>query len=407
MQVNFGPIKKGSFVYSRKGKFKTSYLIKYRRAGIKISAPLDMDRADFPEDTNSDFNKRLEREANRVIEYKLSMIEGERQEEKQIEEKSSLVKFETLIKKLVESKSGEGNRKSAQWYLEKKVLPLLLEKGKPYVSDITATDLDDLPGWFTKKFPGEKFFNPRKYFRQVMVRARKLHLLHPSIEDLKIPNPDPETDAGKIYTEAEVEGLLEEASDVLSLQILMAYTMGMRKGEILKLKWSCLNWDRQTIRLESKATKIRRGREFRVNEVVWKLLKGRFLTLGSKTPYVFPVSNSRMGCKEAILNYLRPTLDNKSAWQACKRRAKVTGRFHDLRHTFLTNEVIRNKHQAMDVCFYAGLSIQELKRTYLHPTTDDTAYLADKKTAALYSMKSIARFLDNNLDNESERARYA
>lgn len=382
MSFSFKPIKKGQHAYKRTGKFKTAYKVLFRQNGIRLNERLYV----------SDDKSALESARIRIGE---AFEEKTRKDlsEKEIDEKSSMVRFETIMDQVIASKPHLPTRKTVEYFLKKTVLPIL-DKNCPFVQDFGPTGPEDFVTWFQNERPGERLFNPRKYFIQVLKRAKKLGLLNHQVV-IEIKNPDSERDAGKVYSDDEIAALFQNAQGDLELQILMAYSMGMRRGEILKLRWDRLNQFRQTIALRPEDTKIRRGREFKVNATIWTLLEARRQTITSDYVFPSPKDNSK------------PIIDNKSAWQRCKRHSKVKGRFHDLRHTFLTNEVARKKHQAIDVCIYAGLSLDELRETYLHPTYQDTAYIAADQDEKLRSIISTKKNLYHNLYQKNERPRYA
>ena len=211
--------------------------------------------------------------------------------------------------------------------------------------------------------PGRKLFNDWKYLRgflRYLFRAGKI----PKIHDFK--NPDPERQRGRVYSDDEIEALLENASEDLRLQILMATTMGMRKSEILLMAWDRIDMKRRVIHLRAEDTKIRKARSFAISDSVHDLLAS--ISHEDRSPYVFPspVSQDRPVGRDG----------NKTAWLSCKRRAKVRGRFHDLRHTFLTKAFKAPINPAL-ICEYAGLSLEEAQRTYLHFTVEDTRPVAN------------------------------
>lgn len=353
--MSFKVIKKGQFAYKRVGKFKTDYRVMFRQNGIYLNEKL-IDVVD-DKDALAKTRKRIAE-----VEYLKSQQDLI---QKQIEEKSPLVRFETIMDQVIASKPVPSTRATAEHYLKKVVLPIL-QKRCPFVKDFGPTGPEDFVMWFQNERPGQKIFNARKYFLQVLKRARKLGLLNSQVV-IEMKNPDPKRQAGKVYSDEEIQALFEHASSDLKLQILMAYKMGMRRSEILKLRWDRLNIHRQTIALKPEDTKIRRGREFKVPGFIWDILMTR--REGIKSPYVFP----------SPADYSKPTLDNKSAWQGCKKKAKVSGRFHDLRHTFLTHMIARERFNTTLVCEYAGLSNDELRETYLHATYQDTAFIADNQ----------------------------
>ena len=55
----------------------------------------------------------------------------------------------------------------------------------------------------------------------------------------------------KVLTEEHAQSLLSAAdSHRIEAIIVLALTTGMRQGEILALKWSDLNWDQRTIKVD-------------------------------------------------------------------------------------------------------------------------------------------------------------
>jgi integrase len=211
----------------------------------------------------------------------------------------------------------------------------------------------------------QKFFNDRKVLRMYLLSLHRQGIID------RIPNlinPDPETKAGKVFTDDEIERLLKEASNDLKLQILMAYTMGMRKGEILLLALDRIDQRRKLISLNSEDTKTRKARTFAISDVVWPLIEVR---LGHPSGYLFP-SNTGEG---------RPVDKggNQSAWEGAKSRCrpKVTGRFHDIRHSFLTKAFKTPGANAALICFYAGLSLEVAEKVYLHFDAEDAREISN------------------------------
>lgn len=164
-----------------------------------------------------------------------------------------------------------------------------------------------------------------KIFNQVM---RYALLSGENVRAMKIPKPDPKKGRGKTFTRSEIARLLWNSrhNRDLALQIRMAYLMGMRKSEICHFRWEFLNFDNGEIYLPPwfLKTKGTVDRAFFCNSSILRTLRRR--RMKNKTKYLFPSPT-----KDSHI------IDNKVAWQKAKRRAKVTGRFHDLRHTAITN----------------------------------------------------------------------
>lgn len=210
------------------------------------------------------------------------------------------------------------------------------------------------------KEPKRKFFNDWKWFNMFMISltSNGLVTIRP-----KLRNPDPKRSSpGRVYSEDEVKALLLCAGGELKLQILMGYTMGMRIGEILNLTWERIDMVKKTITLRAEDTKIRRGRKFGISKVVHDFLTLRENKKGALFPS--PTNSDKSVGKGG----------NKTAWRRCKKDAKVKGRFHDLRHTFLTSafKSAKGKIDSMFICEFAGLSIEMAQEVYLHFDEEDT-----------------------------------
>lgn len=234
---------------------------------------------------------------------------------------------------------------------------------KPYIQDFLPEEITErfwegvyIPEKRLTHGQDRKFFNDRKWLSMFL-----LFLKREGVIDAvpKLRNPDPECKVGKVYTDDELQRLLQNAGPDLKLQILMAVSMGMRKSEIMKLTWARIDMANRVIHLRAEDTKIRKARSFAISAVVYRLLELR----DRSKAFLFP----------SPLNPNKPQVNGiERAWQRCKRAAKVIGRFHDLRHTFLTRAFRSKNVNPALICFYAGLSLIEAQDRYLHFTIDDT-----------------------------------
>jgi integrase len=239
---------------------------------------------------------------------------------------------------------------------------------KPFIKEMLPEEIT--PKWWEGVYIPEKramtkrsrkFFNDRKWLMMFLHSLKREGLLEKTPE---LINPDPERKAGKVYSDDEMQRLLANASGNLKLQILMASTMGMRKSEILGLAWERVDLKKRVIHLRAEDTKIRKARSFAISEPVLALLEQMD---SSTSPYVFP---SRVDANRASKDQI-----NKN-WQALKKSLNIKGRFHDLRHTFLTHAFKTTTNPAL-ICFYAGLSLEEAQKTYLHFSVEDARCVAD------------------------------
>lgn len=204
-----------------------------------------------------------------------------------------------------------------------------------------------------------KFFNDRKWLTGFLTQLQDDGVI---VRVPKLANPDPRVSIGKAFSDDEVSNLLNFAqNENLHLFILMASTMGMRRGEIFRLRTDRVDLDNRLIRLKKEDTKIRKARTFAISQACWPYIEKR-ARAGSK--WIFPSGDDKT----------RPLHKDGfyTAWDNLKRICEITGRPHDLRHTFLTKAFKAPGANAAQICAYAGLSLEEAERTYLHLTEEDS-----------------------------------
>lgn len=212
--------------------------------------------------------------------------------------------------------------------------------------------------------PVFKIYTHRQYASMVFLRAFDNRIIDRKI---KLDCPDSETIAGKWVPDADIDKLLLAANPVMRLQIQMGADMGMRRWEILRLRKERIDFDRNVIRLEKEDCKIKKAREFKIPMSVVVALKRHFLTTGD-SQYVFP----------SPVDASRPVSGHKTAWDTTRRKAGVECRFHDLRHTFITNALLVHEISIEKVSQYCGVSAEVIERVYLHNRAEFTAEIADR-----------------------------
>jgi len=131
----------------------------------------------------------------------------------------------------------------------------------------------------------------------------------------------------RILSTEEEKRLLEVSSEHLRPIIITAICTGMRRGEILSLKWNQVDLSRRTIRVDkAKSGKVR---IIPINDVLFKELSK--LKKGQESEHVFVYP--RTG---------KPINDVKTTFNATTRRAEIKDlRFHDLRHSFASRLIER------------------------------------------------------------------
>lgn len=129
----------------------------------------------------------------------------------------------------------------------------------------------------------------------------------------------------RYLTTEEIARLLARCSEHLRPIVICALHTGMRKGEILNLKWSDVDLHNRMILLER--TKNNRRRMIPLSGVLCSVLKA----LSRRSEYVF--------CSEKGERFGNV----RKGFKAALKRASIEDfRFHDLRHTFASHLTMSN-----------------------------------------------------------------
>jgi len=133
----------------------------------------------------------------------------------------------------------------------------------------------------------------------------------------------------RFLSQEEIEALFANCDPHLYPIVFMALNTGMRKSEILNLKWSNVDLKHDLILLEK--TKNNERREIPINQALKRVLLNLFTKRRLDTDYVF--INPETGKRYTNLK--------RSFHTACKKKAGIKDfRFHDLRHTFASHLVM-------------------------------------------------------------------
>jgi integrase len=118
----------------------------------------------------------------------------------------------------------------------------------------------------------------------------------------------------------ETERLLAACSDKLRLIVVVALHTGMRRGEVLGLRWEDIDLQQRTIRVTD--SKNGEARTVPMTAAVHEVLQQHQQQRSGDCPWVFP--SSAAGRRDNV----------NTAWRTARKRAKLADfRFHDLRHT--------------------------------------------------------------------------
>ncbi len=157
----------------------------------------------------------------------------------------------------------------------------------------------------------------------------------------------------RILSKKEFKTIYEAASEHLRPILVTAYCTGMRKNEILTLKWENLYLDKGYILVEE--TKNDESRQIPINKLLQETLN----------------SVKYSSQKENVFTYKgKPIQDIKTAFNAALRRSGLDKFvFHDLRHTFASN-LVMNGVDIKTVQELLGHKSIMMTMRYSHPTPD-------------------------------------
>jgi excisionase family DNA binding protein len=158
-----------------------------------------------------------------------------------------------------------------------------------------------------------------------------------------------------LFEEEEVK-LLAQCPDYLRPIVITALNTGMRRGEILNLRWRNVDLKRRLIKVDN--TKSGASRIIPVNGSLYSELV-KVKDGSGKAEYVF--SNLETG--------LPYTQVRKSFKNSCRKAGVKELRFHDLRHTFATR-LIESGADLITVRDLLGHFSVRVTQRYTHPNQD-------------------------------------
>ncbi len=235
----------------------------------------------------------------------------------------------------------------------------------------------------------EKFLNERMTEKKLSPSTRNRHLAHLSSRfnrgkewGLISDNPAQgikllrENGARTRFLDGhEIERLLTASSESFRPILVTALHTGMRKGEILKLKWPDVDFNNSIITIQE--SKSGKKRMLPMDDTVCETLK--VLPSRFKKGYVFP----------SPVGEGKPLYDCRKQFSNTVKQAGIDNfRFHDLRHTF-ASYLVMSGVDLMTVKELLGHATLTMTMRYSHLAPDhrmraikalDSAYRTDTKT---------------------------
>ena len=230
------------------------------------------------------------------------------------------------------------------------VTPAMIEKLKQYI----VNNMGNTKATFNRYFATLK-----KAFNLIIINNR-LNMLNPC----KLVSAYTEDNQIIRYlTEEEEKRLMQELPKYLKPIVICALTTGLRRSNILNLKWESINLDMGFIEItkqENKGKKI-------IQIPLSNKFRAELEKIGvKKSGYVF------------VSHRLNKQYNNISDGfkEACKRAGIENFRFHDLRHTVATR-LVANGADLQTVKQYLAHSDLRTTQRYLHATDENMKKAVD------------------------------
>src|SRR5215469_832228 len=199
-----------------------------------------------------------------------------------------------------------------------------------------------------------------------------------------VPKPNPQNERDRIASSEEWTRLLKAAAPHLQRILIVLYTLGPRRGELLRLEWPDVDMHRREFTLRN--TKNGDTRTVPMTADVYRI----FTELWQER---------RLDTQRVFLYKGRPIRDVKTAFDKACRRAAITNlRLHDLRHTASTN-LRRAGVDATTAMKIVGHKSERMHRRYNTVEPDDlrraVSQLATYQANTLITPDAVASGAEN------------
>lgn len=271
--------------------------------------------------------------------------------------------------------------KRKSWYrYEYSLKGLLSLYGYRKLTEITPKDIDDFKEIRLKSVQPSTVNRELSTLRQIYNFAKRRNQYYGE-NPVSISRLLPEENIKeRILTGVEEDKLLSSSNEYLKPIIVSALQTGMRKSEILTLKWSDVDLNNRIITISQTNTKNKKMRKVPINSVLRTLLYEQKLKSGT-SEYVFLSQNGSPYKFHYCLN---------NAFRSACKKAGITGfRFHDLRHTAATRMV------------EAGASIVAVSKILGHSDIKITMRYSHPENSLVQALELLA---NKNLDSTTDKS---
>lgn len=169
----------------------------------------------------------------------------------------------------------------------------------------------------------------------------------------------------KMLTLAKDSSSRKSGSPAINAALTLALNAGMRDAEIRNLTWAQVDFEKQFLTVGKAKTNAGEGRTIPLNSVLLPALleHSRWYTrrFGTMRPdwYLFPFGKSKH------LDPTRPMTSLKTVWTNIKSTAGIIGRWHDTRHTLVT-ELAESGAGDQTIMDIAGHVSRQMLSRYSH-----------------------------------------
>jgi len=203
-----------------------------------------------------------------------------------------------------------------------------------------------------------------------LMKKKQGAVLRALLNEESVILPVTEAPPGKAFTVQEKDALMREAerspSKLLFPALVLAQNAGMRDGEIRRTRWSQIDFAKRILTVGSSKTVAGQGRTIPLNgellDVITRHAQWYAEKFGELRPdwYVFPAgwSSGRMDPTRHVSSFGGP-------WKAIREKTGIIGRWHDNRHTLVT-ELCESGAGDETIMSIAGHVSKKMLRHYSH-----------------------------------------
>jgi integrase len=191
--------------------------------------------------------------------------------------------------------------------------------------------------------------------------------------------------------------LVEASQDHFEAILITAYNTGMRRGELLNLKWSDIDREKGFIRLSAEETKEGKPKSIPMNHFVREVLEGLPRHIHHDSVFTYkgePIGHDfrrslRTACRKAGISI---SSEDSSGFT-----------FHDVRRTVKTNMLRAGIDKALRDTLL-GHSLKGMDEYYLKPSEEDLREAMDRYTEWLETQITEAvEIVDQSVDQEVKK----